>query len=107
MSSTKAKWILGTTFGLLGLAASASASVTHNYTVALVRSGTAGTTYKNMVPTSTHFCALESVGVENTDTAGEIAKCYIVNDGNVWTLEATLGSGDAVVHCMAYCFTRS
>lgn len=107
MTSSKTKWITATTLGLLGLAASASASVTHNYTWSIVRSVAAGTTYKNMVPTSTHFCALETVGVENTDANGELARCNIDNDGNVWTLEATLGTGDATVQCKAYCFTRS
>jgi hypothetical protein len=107
MTSSKTKWITATTLGLLGLAASASASVTHNYTWSIVRSVAAGTSYKNMVPTSTHFCALETVGVENTDASGELARCNIDNDGNVWTLEATLGTGDATVQCKAYCFTRS
>jgi hypothetical protein len=60
-----------------------------------------------MTPSNTTFCYLRRVGVENTDTDGELAMCRVVRGTYVWTLYATLGEdNDADVYCSAYCYNN-
>ncbi|KPJ90260.1 MAG: hypothetical protein AMJ53_14225 [Gammaproteobacteria bacterium SG8_11] len=66
-----------------------------------------GTDTRVLFPTLTHFCALTRVGVRETDTGAEQARCTVRPSGAVWILEATLGAtSDQDVFCMASCFTR-
>jgi hypothetical protein len=72
------------------------------------RFNTAGTTTTIGPSHATHFCYLSGIGVEETDTAGEIAICDLSRRGSVWVLEAILGrSSDADARCAATCYTNN
>ena len=95
--------------GVLALSALAPAAhaVNEGGAWTLVKNNSAGTYTAVMQPRSSHFCTLNQVGVENTDTDGEMARCTVRPSGTVWIMEAWLEkSSDADVHCQAYCFTR-
>ena len=71
------------------------------------RFNTAGSSFVNMSASATTFCYLSRVGVENTDTDGELATCRVTRGSVVWTLEAILGANnDADVSCSAYCYNN-
>jgi hypothetical protein len=71
------------------------------------RVNSAGTTFAVLPTHANHFCFLTTVGVRETDTAGELAKCQLRRSGAVWLLEAILGtSSDADIYCSAYCYNN-
>ena len=71
------------------------------------RYNSAGTTFVILTTNSNHFCYLSRVGVRETDTGGELARCTVRRSGAVWVLEAYLGtSSDADIQCSAYCYNN-
>ena len=92
--------------GSLGMAGTASA-VSFNSSFALNRFNTGGTSFVNMTASATTFCYLSEVGVTETDTGSEVAKCQVTRGPIVWTMEAILGtSSDADIQCNAICFNN-
>lgn len=71
------------------------------------RENKAGTSFVVLPPNANHFCFLTTVGVRETDTSGELARCQLRRSGTVWLLEAILGaSSDADVYCSAHCYNN-
>jgi hypothetical protein len=71
------------------------------------RNNTYGITSLNIAPSTTTFCYLSMVSVEETDTGGEYAECDLSRGSHWWTLSARLGkSSDADVYCRAYCYSN-
>jgi hypothetical protein len=82
-------------------------AVSLNSSWSATRYNTVGTSFVNMSPSATTFCYLSRVGVNETDTGGELATCRVTRGAVVWTLEAILGtSSDADVYCSAYCYNN-
>jgi hypothetical protein len=72
------------------------------------RNNQAGTTGFAMRPHANHFCFLTQVGIEETDSGGEEARCRIAKLGSDWWIQAILEkSSDADVKCSAYCYTKN
>ena len=101
-------WSAAFALALAGLAAASPASaVSFNSTFGLNRFNSGGTSFVNMTASSTTFCYLSEVGVTETDTGGEVAKCEITRGPIVWTMTASLGtSSDADIQCNAICFNN-
>lgn len=92
---------------LLVLSALPAAAVSFNSIWSVNRINTGGETSKKMTPSNTTFCYLSKVGVENTDTTGEMATCQIILDDGYWVLQAVLErSDDADVECSAICYNN-
>ena len=97
--------LLFSLFLLLGSAPAWAVSPHSNWTAN--RFNTAGSSFVNMSPSATTFCYLRSVGLEDTDTDGELATCRVTRGNVVWTLEAILGeNNDADARCSAYCYNN-
>lgn len=74
---------------------------------AISRFNTAGSSFLNLTSSTSTFCYLSTVGVENTDIDSERATCRLTRGSVVWTLEAVLGkSSDADAHCAAFCYNN-
>ena len=106
MNSTRT--ISAAVFSLfLVLSALPAAAVSFNSTWFANRENTGGSTFVNMTPRNTTFCYLSKVGIEDTDTGGEMATCRMTRGSVVWTLEAILEkSSDADAHCSAICYNN-
>ena len=66
-----------------------------------------GTSYRVLPTHANHFCYLSRVGIEETDTGGEVAQCQVRRSGTVWLLEASLlSNGDHSARCSAYCYNN-
>jgi hypothetical protein len=73
----------------------------------LNRYNTVGTSTAILPPHSNHFCFLTRVGVRETDTGSELARCTVRRSGTVWIMEAYLGtSSDADIQCGATCYNN-
>jgi putative hemolysin len=95
--------LAGTSLGMTGSAV----AVSPNSSWSAVRLNTAGSSFVNMSASASTFCFLTGVGIEDTDTGGESARCLITRGAVVWTLEAILGaSSDADVRCNAICYNN-
>jgi hypothetical protein len=94
--------------GALGVTLSSSVpawALTYWTTYNADRVNTAGASLVTMTPSATTFCYLSRVGVENTDTDGELAQCKVTRGTSSWVLEAYLGkSSDADARCSAICY---
>lgn len=94
---------------LIGLATSAlpSWAVSYDSTWSAYRYNSAGTTFFILPTNYNHFCYLSRVGVRETDSGGELARCTVRRSGAVWVLEAYLGtSSDADIQCSAICYNN-
>jgi hypothetical protein len=103
----KRKTIASTIAAVLAFSALGASAVSYDSVHYLNRYNTAGTSTSILPPHGNHFCALTRVGVRETDTSTEQARCTVRRSGTVWILEAYLGrSSDNDVFCAATCFNN-
>jgi hypothetical protein len=106
MNGTRTIFAVVFSLFLVGSALSAAA-VSYRARYSINRNNNAGSSWVNMTPSSTTFCYLSTVIVENTDTEDETAGCRVTRGTLVWTLEAVLGQNDdADVQCAAICYNN-
>lgn len=80
-------------------------AVTFDTQATVEKHNAGGVAYANLSYTSSAFCFLTQVQVEDTDAHAESARCRLVKGATVWVLEAYLGrSDDADVICSAVCY---
>jgi len=99
------KLISGAVFSVIVLASFSVNAASYDSVHYISKYNSGGTSTKVLPIHSKHYCALSRVGVENTDTNREMARCNVRRAGAVWILEAWLErSSDADVQCGAVCF---
>lgn len=92
---------------LVGLTSLEASAASYDSVYYLNRYNTGGTSTAILPPHANHFCFLTRVGVRETDTGGELARCNVQRSGTVWIMQATLGtSSDADIQCAATCYNN-
>lgn len=67
---------------------------------------TPGTSWIELSPHNSSFCALTNVQVEETDGTNEYVYCFLHQHvGGNWILYGRVNSGNAKVKCSAYCYS--
>lgn len=97
----------GITFLILVFGSMSAHAVSYDSGYQVARYNTKGYTSKRMATHSSHFCFLTNVEIQETDTGGESARCFIGWGSGNYYLHAMLGkSSDADVSCHATCFNN-
>ena len=103
------KLIIYTGIVLLGLAFGSipASAVSFDSAYKVERKNKKGFTSKTMVTHRDHFCVLTEVKIQETDTGGEFARCFIGWGATHLGLHAELGkNSDADVTCVATCYNN-